>query len=242
MNPNKETKLDDSEIVIDLAELAYRCWRSLPAILAAIVACAVLAYGVTVLFIKPTYSANADMLVNNQEKKDIGTVTTQDLTAASSLVDTYAIILTSHTVLEDVIETLDLPYDYEELYDMIEVTAVEETQVMRITVSAKSSKEAMRIVKQIVKIAPDTIMEAADVGSVKTVDAPWTTGEPVSPSKIKNTAIGALLGLVIALAVIVIRMLMSNTFKTESDVRDVLGLPVLAIVPVDGVDNKRRNS
>lgn len=235
MDSYRNKKIDSSDdIVIDIGDFIYRCWHNLPVIIAVTLLCAVLSYIGTSLFIAPTYSASADMMVNNnQESNMTTTITSSDLMASTSLVDTYAVILTSHNVLEKVIEDLELPYTYNRLANMIDVSAVDETQVMRITVYAGSSAEALNIADAIVERAPDAIMDAADVGSVKTIDSPWSTGRPVAPNKSKNTAIGGMLGLVVCCAVILIRMMTSNTFKTEADIKDILDLPVLAIIPLD---------
>ena len=44
-------------------------------------------------------------------------------------------------------------------------------------------------------------------------------------------AIGGLLGAVAVCAVLIVRMLMDTTMKSEEDVEKYLGLPILAAVP-----------
>jgi capsular polysaccharide biosynthesis protein len=53
-----------------------------------------------------------------------------------------------------------------------------------------------------------------------------------SPSLLKNVAIGALVGAVLAAAVIVIRYMLDDTIKTREDVEKYLGVDILAAFPV----------
>ena len=198
----------------------------------------------------PIYTASADMLVNNRQNTtsgDTSTVTSSDLNASSSLVSTYSIILKSHTVLEEVIDTLGLDYSYSELASMVSVSTVNDTQVMRVTVKNADPQVAMDIVAQIVSIAPAVIVDKAEVGSVKTVDQPWSSGRPVSPDKRRYVMVFGMLGALLMCVFLILRELMNNTFKTEADITRELGLPILGVIPLEegglvaqGTDTKRK--
>ena len=203
------------EIEIDLSQLFYILWKNVLWIILAAVICADIGYGIATFAKTPIYTASADMLVNNKQNasssENANTVTSSDLTASSSLVTTYSIILKSHTVLEKVIRTLGLDYSYAELSNMISVSTVDNTQVMRVTVKNEDPQIAMDIVAQIVSLAPAVIVDKAEVGSVKTVDQPWSSG----------------------CCFFVLRELLNNTFKTEADVTRELGLPILGVIPLE---------
>ena len=229
-----ETKNDDSEITIDLGRVVFLLWQKKLSIIFATIICALVGFILSEFVIPPTYSASADMLVNNnQDTKDISTVTSQDLVASNNLVGTYAVILKSHNILEKVITDQVLNLDYDELTKKINVEAVDDTQVMRITVKYGDAKTALDIVNEIVDLAPDVIMDTVNAGSVKTVDSPWTTGLPVAPSVLKWTAVAGLLGLLFMIMIIVIRDMMNDTFKTEDDIRQILDLTILGIIPLE---------
>ena len=195
---------------------------------------AVAGFFISSFVIAPKYEASADMMVNNRNTNDQNSqegVSQADIQASSSLVSTYSVILKSHNVLEKVISDCKLDYTYEQLSDMVSVEAVDTTQVMRITVTDGDPNEALKIVTDIVKLAPDAIMNSIDAGSVTTTDQPWTTGKPVSPSVRKDTLIGALIGLLLAVVIVVIQELTNDKFKTVEDVRTVLDLNVLGVIP-----------
>ena len=234
-----ENRVEKDEDMIDLGRLANLIWQHLVVILVVALICGAAGYAYANFGIEPTYSASADMIVNNSQDQQSSTVTNADLSASTSLVDTYAVILKSHTLLEQVITDLHLDCTYNQLADQISVSAVDNTQVMRITVKAESSEKAMMIVNKIVELAPEAIMNTVIAGSVKTVDAPWTSGKQVEPSRKKYAMLGAVLGLVVSCGVIVVRELLNNTFQTEEDVRKVLGLQVLGVIPVEEKSGKK---
>ena len=224
------------ELELDLSQLFYILWNNVVWILLATVLCADIGYGIATFVKTPMYTASADMLVNNKQStasSDTSTVTSSDLNASSSLVSTYSIILKSHTVLEEVIDTLELDYSYSELADMVSVSTVNDTQVMRITVKNPDPQVAMDIVAQIVSIAPAAIVDKAEVGSVKTVDQPWSSGRPVSPNKKRYILLFAVGGAVLMCMFLILRELMNNTFKTEADITRELGLPILGVIPLE---------
>lgn len=224
------------EIEINLSQIFYTLWKNIIWILLATVLTADLGYGIATFVKTPIYTASADMLVNNKQdanSSDRNTVSYSDLNASSSLVSTYSVILKSHTVLEEVISTLNLPYSYSELADMISVSTVNDTQVMRVTVKNTDPQVAMDIVAQIVYIAPAVIVDKAEVGSVKTVDQPWSSGRPVSPNKKKYILFFGASGFMLMCAFFILKELMNNTFKTEADVTRELGLPILGVIPLE---------
>ena len=240
---NQNIRSED-EIVIDLWQIAYILWKQLVWILLVAVICADIGFAVAAFVIHPTYSASADMIVNNKQNAatQTGDVTTSDLSASSTLVSTYSVILKSHTVLGQVIDQLDLPYSYDQLAKMISVSTVNNTQVMRITVRCGDSQTALEIVSKLVEIAPGVIVDKAEVGSVKTVDEPWTSGRIVAPSKKKYALAGFAAGFAVMCALFILKELLNNTYKTEADITKDLGLPVLGVIPLEegGVVGKSR--
>ena len=223
---------DENTVTIDLGKIIYRLFKELPYILGAALICALAGFLISSFIIPPKYSASAQMLVNNRgDDQGQASISQSDINASSSLVDTYAIILKSYDVLDKVITDCKLDYSFEKLSEMISVKAVNSTQVMRITVENGDSQEALKICRSLVDLAPDAIISAIDAGSVSTISSPYTTGKPISPSKSKFTVIGGLLGLFLAVVYFVIVELTNDKFKTPEDIRQVLDLNLLGVIP-----------
>lgn len=222
---------NDEYMTIDLRKIFYQIMQNIVTIGLVTVSCAIIGYLVSAFLIKPTYNASAQMLVNNRRDESSSSAISQsDINASSSLVNTYSIILKSHDVLERVIQDCNLSYSAESLSKKVSVSSVDSTQVMRITVTNGNPQEALDICSALVRLAPDAIIKTMDAGSVTTVSSPYTTGKPVSPSKKRYTALAGIVGLFACLAVIVIRELTNDKFKTTEDIRAVLDLNVLGVI------------
>ena len=234
---------DEEYMTIDLRKIFYQIMQNIVTIILVTVICALIGFLISAFLIKPTYSASAQMLVNNRrDEQSTTTISQSDINASSSLVNTYSIILKSHDVLEKVIDDCRLDYTVDTLSELVTVSSVNSTQVMRITVKSKDAQEALDICSNLVEQAPDAIISTMDAGSVTTVSSPYTTGRPVSPSKKRYTAIAGLLGLFACLAVIVIKEITNDKFKTTEDIRTVLDLNVLGVIPAENSGSAQKKT
>ena len=204
--------------------------RYLMLILTAGVIGGVITYCVCSFFVDPVYEASAKMIVNSRQEQT-GTVTNDQITSAQKLVDTYAIIIRSQPVLEPVIQNLNLPMDVDKLARKVTVTSVNETQVMRIAVQSKDPEQALQIVEQILNTCPSIIIDAVEAGSVKTIEPAHLKKEPVAPSTNLFTVVAAFLCMVAVVIIVMLRFLLDNTYKSETDLRNDLELPVLGVIP-----------
>lgn len=232
-------KKDNNEIEIDLLQLIRVLWsKALVIILAAALAGAA-TFAVTLFLIKPKYEATASMYVNNSSFSFGSTsfsISSSELTASNSLVSTYIFILESRTTLEDVIKAAELPYDYEELSDMITTQAITGTAAFTITVESESPVEAELIANTIAKLLPDRIAEIVDGSSVRIVDYAIVPAHRSSPNFIKNTAIGVILGLIVGAAIVAVKYVVNeqtnDIIGTADDLRAMYpDIPVLALIP-----------
>ena len=219
------------EETIDLLELFGMLWQHIFQILICTVVGAAVAFGVTKFLMVPQYESSAMMIVNTRQDANAN-VTSDQINSATKLVETYSIIVKSDTVLSRVIEDLGLNLNYGELKDKVTVKSVNSTQVMEISVEDADPAAAQIICQIITQVCPELIKDAVEAGSVKLISAASTPVQPVSPNTLKNTAVGALLGLVACAGVLVLRMLLNNKINNDADVQKYLDLPVLGVIPV----------
>jgi capsular polysaccharide biosynthesis protein len=224
---------DESEIdLLDLAKVVLR--RAWLIVIAAILAAAI-AFGYTYCYVTPLYTASAMMYVNNSGITVGGTsfsISGSEISAAKTLVDTYSVILKTRTTLEDVIEIDDLDYTYEELYSMVSSEAVNDTEIFQITVTSSSPTEAEKIANTLADILPEKISGIVAGSDVRVVDYAVVPASRISPSYTGNTAKGALLGIVLAAAYIVLRYLLDEKIHSEDYLTHTYpDIPLLAVVP-----------
>lgn len=227
---NTQTQLDD-EIEIDLWELFQILLKNWLWILLSTLGCAILGLLITMFLITPKYRAEATMIVNTRQDQT-ATVTNDQITSAQKLVDTYSIIIRSRRVVDPIMEKLNIEADYESFVKNIIVESVNDTQVMSIQVENKDPEIALQVVQEIVDRAPGAIISTVEAGSVNVVSEPYVNAEePVSPSKLKNIAITAFIGLFISSGTFLLIAFLDNTFKSEEDIQKQLGLVTIGIIP-----------
>lgn len=219
---------------IDLMQLLRLLWRKAWAIILAAVIGGAAAFSIAAFLVTPKYEAKAMMYVNNSSFSVGSTsfsISSTELSAAQSLVDTYLIILTSRTTLNEVIRAAELDYSYETLNAMLSAGAVNGTEVFSITVTSEDPYEAKLIANTIVDILPDRISDVVDGSSVRVVDYAVIPSEKASPNITKFTMIGLLLGVVVACAVLFLRMTSDTLIHNEDYLMETYDLPVLAVIP-----------
>lgn len=227
-----EVKEQQGEREIDLRFIFDIIKKNIiPLVLVTVIAGAASFFG-SMVFIQKQYEADAMLIVNNK-RSDTTAVGSAEIIAAQNLAEVYSIIIKSDTVLQQVIDDLKLSMTYEQLKKSITVSTIDKTQVISIKMRSTFPEFAKEIIADVVKVAPPVIKEKVDAGSVNVISEARVSnnGNAVSPSLSKNAMFGALIGLVVTLAIVFIKAFFRNTLKTESDITNTLGIPLLGIIP-----------
>ena len=215
---------------IDLLEVLNAVRQHLLAVILTTLILACAGFGVSKFLMTPKYQASALMIVNTRQDTT-SNVTSDQINSATKLVSTYSIIIKSDTVLQQVINNLGLSLTYPELAGRVTVSAVDDTQVMKVTVLSDNPEWARQVCEQITVVSPDVILESVEAGSVKVISSASINPDPVSPNTMRNTAMGGVAGLVISLGIIFLTVLLDNKINTEEDVTKYLDLTVVGVIP-----------
>ena len=216
----------EDEETIDLMELARLLWAHAVQIVAAAVAAALICLLVCMFALTPKYQASM-----NTRQDNSSTFTSDNFNSAKNLISTYAVIIKGNTVLNEVIDELDLDMTYAELYDMVDVADVDATQIMKITVTDTDAERAGEIAQTIADIVPDVLVEKVEAGSCKAVSDVSINPNKVFPQTKKYVVLAGLLGAVVVCGVLVLAHLLHDTVVDDEDVQKKLGLPVLGLIP-----------
>jgi capsular polysaccharide biosynthesis protein len=216
-------------VEIDLRKVAAALLRRWWAIAAATAAGCALALGATALLMAPQYSATIKLYANNAAEAT-KTITSSDITASKSLVETYIAIIRSDTVLDEVLAKTGAGYTRSQLDGMLAAGALNSTEVFYVTVTGPDAKEAAELANAVADTAPGRLAEIVDGSSVKIVDKAKTPQAPSSPSYPKNAALGAAAGLLLACGAIGAAAALDVRVATEEDLKAIADLPVLGTV------------
>ena len=225
----------DDDIEIDLLELFLVVMRKIwiPILLGIVFA---LGTGlVTKFFIQPKYSSTAKLYILTSSTS---LTSLADIQIGTSLTKDYVQLVQSRPVVEEVIDKLNINRTYDELLDQVTVTNPSDTRLLVITAVDRDPLLAKDIVDQFAEVSKAGISRIMKTEEPSIVELGYADNEPISPSLFKNTAIGGLLGFLLAAAAIVVAYLLNDTVKTTEDVEKYLGLNVLAAIPMREDDEK----
>lgn len=224
----------NEELEIDLLQLIQALWRKAWLIILVTAIFGVVTLAGTLLFVKPTYKAQA-MLYVNSSNISVGntklSISSSELSAAKTLVDTYIVILNTRTTMEEVIQQAGVDYTYEQIKGMIDASAVNDTEIFSIDVISTSPQEAELIANTIARILPERIGAIVEGTSARIVDYAVVPAEKHGPSLGKNAVIGALLGFVLICGIIVVMELLDEQIHDSDYLSQTYDIPVLAVIP-----------
>ena len=229
---NETNNVRTGEVEIDVRKLLLAYLRRWWIFVICVVPLACLSLLYTVNFVTPTYSASVTMYVNNiRSDQDIQYISNTNLTTAQMLVDTYARIVTSRTVLNAVIEKEDLDCTYEQLVKMISTSQVGETAIFRVTVIHPNPVKAADYANAIARSAPAEIEAFVEGSSTKVLDTAEVPTSIYSPSYRRSFLYGAMVGFALALVIVTVMFFMDVKIRTEQDLAAISTLPVIGQIP-----------
>lgn len=219
---------------IDIQRLMNAVGRKFWRVILTTVLASVIAFLVTFFLITPKYESSAMFYVNNNPLS-VGegsfSITSSDITASKSLVDSYIVILQTPETLNEVIRYAGVNRTYKELLKMISAEDVNSTEIFRVVVTSEDPNEAEQIANAIAYILPKRIASIIEGSSAKVVDPAVVPLKPSSPSYPVNVLIGFILGLAISMSAIVLHEIFDITIRAEDDITTTSKLPILSTVP-----------
>ncbi|MEZ0490672.1 Wzz/FepE/Etk N-terminal domain-containing protein [Kineococcus sp. TBRC 1896] len=183
---------------------------------------------------EPQYRATASVFLSPGQGQSIGELA-QGSSYTRSLVQSYVRLATTPTVLAPVIDQLGLQTTPGDLADRVSAQSQQDTVLIDVTAVAGSGASAAAIANAVGDQLADATESlsprdttAIEVTTVSPATAPTA---PFSPDRRLDAGIGAVLGLLLVVAVVVAREVLDTRVRDADDVLDVSDVPVLAAVP-----------
>ena len=204
---------------LDLKELFEMFWNKKIKIILIVAIFAVIGVIYSIGFVVPEYTAFTKLVLAGQSSDATGNtteaITTTDLTINSKLVGTYSELVTSTDVVRQVITNTGIDISEEALKSSIEVSSVEDTDVIKISVTNQNPTYATKLANETAKAFMEKVAEIYNINNVHVVDE---AEEPQSPSNVnhlKDVVIFTFIGVVIAVGYVLIANMLDNTIKTR---------------------------
>ena len=236
INPeNKERE----EIEIDLLDLFYYYRSKIVWIIAAFLIGALLSGLVTQFAIAPKYTATSTMYMVSSSSGSV--VDLSDLNIGESISSDYVELIKTRPIIEGVIKDQHLDYTYEQMLNMLNLTVVANTRIIKIAVTSEDRVEAKNIANELAHKAEAQLPKLMDAPKPNIAEEAIVPEKKSSPSLTKNVMIGALLLTLLTLAVLTVMYLLDDTLKTAEDVEKHFGVMPLTVIPegkIEGLDTE----
>ena len=230
------------EVEIDLLELFGHFRQRLLFIVAGFLIGALIAGLITQFAITPKYTATSKMYMVSSSSQSVVDLT--DLNIGQSISKDYVELLKTRPIIEGVIMEQNLPYTYNELLDMINLSVVADTRILTIQVTSEDKKEAMTIANALAEKGVKELPKLMETPEPHIAEYAIVPVNKSAPSLSRNTMIGALLGLLLMLGLFTIEFLRDDTFKTAEDIEKAFGVMPLTVIPegkIEGLEDTNTN-
>lgn len=224
----------NEEIEIDLLDLFSYYLSKLPILIVAILIGAILSGLYTVRFIPKRYTAVSRMYMISASSDSV--VDLSDLNIGASLSNDYVELMKSRPIINGVIQSLGLEYTYDQLIQMISLSVVSNTRIIRISVTSTDPEEAMMIANQMARTAKAQLPVVMDAPSPSIAEEAVLPTVKSSPSLSRNVLMGALLCLVAVLGVLTFLYMMDDTIKTPEDLEKEFGFMPMTVIPEGNIE------
>lgn len=226
-----ETNKKNDEIELDLREIFGLLMSKSGVIILTAILGAVIAFAFTKLLITPMYQSTTQIYVKSNTAYDSQQINVNDLQSSTYLTKDYRVLVKSRPVLEQVIADMSLEMKSQELAAKISVNTPTDTRIITIAVTDADPMLAKTLADRIREAAKTQIQGVMGIEAVNTVEEGNLPEYPVSPNLKMNMIIGFALGLILSMAIVILRFILDDTIKTQDDIEKYLGLSVLGLIP-----------
>lgn len=239
---------ENREIEIDLKAIFFTLKKKVVFMILIALICATGAGCFTNFFVEPKYTAAITLCAYNDNNRltTNGSITSSEIDASQSLVNTYMEIIRSYTFLEMVANNTDYNLGADTIKGMVSCSQVEDTFIFKVKVTSTNAKEATDIANTIADICPDEIVRIVNAGSVQIVDYARQPVSPSSPNVKKIVSVAFLAGFCISFAIFFLKELFDTSIVNENDLERAFTIPVLGtiprLVPVENDDSKKSSN
>ena len=220
---------DDDDDEIDLAQIFFELKKNIIFLIMALIIGGGIGYAVSKLILVPTYTSTSMIYVMTKET----TLTSlADLQIGSQLTSDYKVLVTSRTVMEDVIKKLQIDnMDYLDLRKKITLVNPQNTRILNISVLDTNPTRAKQLTDAVSECASDYIADIMEQDPPKIIEYGEIPLKKTGPHTGRNTLIAAAVFFMITAGFIVISTITNDTIRTEDDIENYFNLPVLAAIP-----------
>jgi capsular polysaccharide biosynthesis protein len=239
-NSNAQPREVQPREEIDLLDLASFYLRRLPIIIIAFILGAFAAGWYAQKTVTPQYQSTAKLYMVSASSGSV--VDLSDLSLSTTLSGDYVELMSLRPMYEEIAEELDIGYTYSQLQKMVSVENVTDTRVVKITATSTDPQLAMDLANAVAQKAIDFLPDVMETTSKPHVaESAILPTATISPGISYYATRGAMVGLVIALAILTVIYLLDDTMKSAEDVENAIGIMPLTVIPENAAVSRSTN-
>lgn len=222
---------DDDEDGIDFLEILMMVRRHLKVIVAITGIVTLLGVGFALSRVAK-YKAATTLIVSSGNYYNAKNLDRNEISLNQQLATTYTAVAKSPSVLNAVIKKLDLDMTLEELGKVIEISSVEDTELIKITATDTDPVMAMRIANETGAEFSAKIKEVMTFENIKVVEEAEVPLEPESRKRALIVAVAFILGAMMGTFLIIVIEMFHSKLRRPKDIERIMGTSILTHVPV----------
>ena len=177
----------------------------------------------SVFLLKPEYKAQATVILSSDKSKN---TVQSEINANKNLIDTYTEVVKSHRVLDRVKNEMQIDDTYEQLVKKVTVASLKDTEIISISVVDRDKNHSYSLANTIADTFTNEIGQIYNDKSVNVLDRAVEPQKPHNVDLVKQEAIYAAAGIVLATAVIFLMFYFDRTIKTTEQIEQLFKLPI----------------
>lgn len=167
-------------------------------------------------------------------------ISNSEFTQAKNLVQSYILILKSHTVLEKVLEEAGFDYGTETLMKMITTSVVENTAVFYVYAYDSDPYRAAELANAIGRVAPKEIGRIVKSGGIEVIDYAGVPEAPYSSTSLIKYALAGFAGCFgVSMALFLLVGLTDTTIRRRYELKLAFRIPVLGDIPLIRAEDRK---
>ena len=213
----------------DLLFYFQRLWKNIILIVVFALICALAAFSITHFFVKEKYTASGVLYLSSgsDDSSSSPNAVYSSIYTSRYLAETYKETLKLRSFLTEVSDEIGGTYSWMQISNMLTVEIIGETEYISVSVTSTDKELAYEIASCICEKANEKFAETFKGGSATIADEVILPERPNDKGEIRNTILGALIGVLLIAAVVAIQFLFDEKLHQSEELKTYYNLPII---------------
>ena len=184
----------------------------------------------TAFFTDYTYTSSGTLFVSNHMEGMVSSryaVEGSDIQTSRVMASTCAELLKTRSYLTAVSDATGNKYSWGAIRGMMNVSVVNETELLSISVTSKNPDDSHDVAQAIIKTAPEKLGEIFVVGTIEVIDEASYPAGPNGRGTVKKTVMGFVAGLAVGVLLAFLFSMFDKKVHKDTDLQGRYNIPML---------------